>query len=439
MFLVWYSPEAVAASMPAGMLNFTVMSLFIGTAGYAGTFVAQYYGAGIYRKIGPVVWQGTYIALAGGIVFLALIPLSRPMFAFIGHSPLVQENEVIYFQVLCLGAAPGIASSAMAGFFSGLGKTWPIMWVNFTATLVNLVLDYAMIFGHWGFPEMGIRGAAIATVISGYFSFVVYLILLSRKTYDERYHTIKGIRFNKLIFKRLMHFGLPSGIQFSLDMLGFSIFILIMGRLGTISLAASNIAFNINTLAFMPMIGFGIAVSILVGQYLGKNRPDLAEKSTYSAFHMTFVYMSLVALLYLVIPDAFLRPFASKANPETFAAIRQIAKVLLRFVAIYSIFDTLNIIFTSAIKGAGDTRFVLRMIIVLSLVLLIIPSYVALVIFHKDIYFAWTIISVYIVVLGFAFLLRFLQGKWKSMRVIEEVIPPIPSRMSEMPPMESNL
>ena len=93
MFLVWYSPEAVAASMPAGMLNFTVMSLFIGTAGYAGTFVAQYYGAGIYRKIGPVVWQGTYIALAGGIVFLALIPLSRPMFAFIGHSPLVQSPE----------------------------------------------------------------------------------------------------------------------------------------------------------------------------------------------------------------------------------------------------------------------------------------------------------------------------------------------------------
>ena len=423
VFLSWYSPETIAAAMPSGMLNFTIMSLFIGTASYVGTFVAQYYGAGIYKKIGPCIWQGMYIAIIGGIVHLILIPLAPSIFAFFKHEPLVQRNEIIYFQVLCLGAAPAIASSAMGGFFSGLGKTWPILWINLFETIVNVILDYAMIFGKWGFPEMGMKGAAIATVIAGCFAFVVYLILLFRRTYDERYSTVKGFRLDKELFKRLMHFGFPSGFQFFLDMIGFSIFLLLLGRLGTINLAATNIAFNINTLAFMPMIGFAIAVSILVGQSIGKNRPDLAERSTYSGFHLTFIYMATIALLYVVIPDVFLKPFATKSDPETFEKILQIARVLLRFVAVYSIFDTLNIIFASAIKGAGDTRFVVRMTVLLSLFLLVIPTYIVLVILHKNIYIAWLVASLYFSILGIAFLLRFLQGKWKTMRVIEEVIP----------------
>jgi MATE family multidrug resistance protein len=436
MFLTWYSPEAIAAAMPSGMLNFTVMSLFIGTAGYVGTFVAQYYGAKRYKKIGPAIWQGVHIAFVGGVVHLLLIPLAPAIFNFMGHDPLVRSNEIIYFQVLCLGAFPGIASAAIGGFFSGRGKTWPVMWINVFATLVNLILDYTMIFGRWGFPEMGMKGAAIATVISGYFSFAVYLILLSRETYDKRYNTMKGFRLDKDLFKRLMHFGLPSGIQFFLDMAGFSVFILLMGRLGTVPLAATNIAFNINTLAFMPMIGFGMAVSILVGHSMGKNRPDLAERSTYSGFHLTFIYMFAIALLYWIVPDMFLGPFSAKSNPEIFISIRHITRILLRFVAVYAIFDTLTIIFSSAIKGAGDTRFVMKMILLLSLFLLVLPTYIVVILLHADVYTAWTIASFYIIVLGFAFLWRFLKGKWKTMRVIEEVVPAIPTIVSETPSIE---
>jgi MATE family multidrug resistance protein len=252
----------------------------------------------------------------------------------------------------------------------------------------------------------------------------VYLVLLFRKNYDEIYHTIRGFRPDKQLFERLAHFGFPSGFQFFLDMAGFSIFLLLLGRLGTINLAATNIAFNINTLAFMPMMGFGIAVSILVGQSIGKKRIDLAQRGTYSGFHLTFIYMATIALLYVLTPDIFLKPFATKSDPKTFDEILQIARVLLKFVAVYSIFDTLNIIFASAIKGAGDTRFVVKMIIILSLFLLVIPTYIALVIFHKDIYTAWFVGSFYFSVLGIAFLLRFLQGKWKTMRVIEEVVIP---------------
>lgn len=421
MFLTWYSPESIAAAMPAAMLNFTIMSLFLGTAGYASTFTAQYYGSGQHSKIGPLLWQGVYIALIGGIVHLVLIPLAGPIFRSVGHDPLVQQYEIIYFQVLCLGATPAIASSALSGFFSGRGKSWPIMWINILATIVNIILDYLLIFGKFGFPEMGIKGAAIATVISTCFSFSILLFLISRPIHEQRYRTLKGWVFDRSLFSRLMYFGFPSGVQFFLSMVGFTAFVLLIGRLGVVQLVATNIAFNINTLAFMPMMGFGIAISVLVGQYLGKNRPDLAERSVYSSFHLTFFYMASMATAYLLIPSIFVEPFASQADPVSFIPIREIAITLLRFVAVYSLFDTLNVVFAAAIKGAGDTRFVMFVIAITSSIFLVVPTYIALVLFRAGIYAGWTIASIYVSMLGFIFLFRFLRGKWKSMRVIESI------------------
>ena len=253
MFLTWYSPEAVAAAMPAGMLNFALISLFLGTSAYVSTFVAQYHGAGRNDRIGPAVWQGLYVALIGGAAILLLVPAAGPIFRFIGHEAAVREQEIAYFRILCLGSAAPIASAAMAGFYSGRGRSWPIMWATAVATPVNVVMDYALIFGHWGFPELGIRGAAIATLISGLTQLLIFLVLLSRRSNDQSYHTLSGWRFDRPLFGRLMKFGLPNGVQFFIDMAGFTTFILLMGRLGIVPLAATNIALNISLIAFMPM------------------------------------------------------------------------------------------------------------------------------------------------------------------------------------------
>ncbi|HDY89679.1 MAG TPA: MATE family efflux transporter [bacterium] len=433
MFLTWYSPEAIAAVTPAGMVNFTIMSLFIGTAIYVTTFVAQYFGSGQYEKIGPAVWQGIYVALIGGLIHLIMIPFASFFFRIVGHDELVQQYEIRYFQILCLGAAPAIASSAMSGFFSGRGVTWPVMWVNVFATGMNIVLDYILIFGNFGFPELGVSGAAVATVSSYCFSFLIYLGLISRHGLNVRYNTMSGWRFDSNLFRRLMMYGFPNGVQFFLDISGFTIFILLIGRMGTIYLASTNIAFNINSLAFMPMLGIGRAVSILVGQKIGENRPDMAERSAYTGFYLTFSYMSSLAFLYVFFPNIFLAPFAAQASEHSFVQIREITVVLLRFVAFYSLFDALNIIFASAIKGAGDTRFVMFAIVIVSLLVLVIPSYIALVIFHAHIYVGWAIASLYICVLGLVFLVRFLKGKWKSMSVIEEIPPSLPSALPETP------
>ncbi|MCH8310639.1 MAG: MATE family efflux transporter, partial [Chloroflexi bacterium] len=255
MFLTWYSAEAVAASMPAGMLNFALMTLFLGTAGYTSTFVAQYQGAGQDQRIGPTVWQGIYISLIGGALLLALIPFAGTFFRFVGHEAAILENEIVYFRLLCFSATPFIASAAVSGFFSGRGRTWPVMWVNVLATAINAVMDYALIFGHWGFPELGISGAAIATIISSSVQFLIYLALLSRPEYNIQYRSLAGWRFEPALFARLVRFGLPNGFGFFIDMIGFTVFILFMGRLGTVPLAAINVAMNVSILAFLPMIG----------------------------------------------------------------------------------------------------------------------------------------------------------------------------------------
>lgn len=423
VFLAWYSPEAIAASTPAGILNYTLTSLFIGTAGYVNTFVAQYQGAGRPERIGPSVWQGLYVSLLGAVGMACAIPLANPVFGWIGHAEEIRQLESVYFRILCLGAFPAIASSALAGFFSGRGEPWPVMWANLLATAVNILLDYLLIFGAAGCPELGIAGAAVAANLSMVAALLVYVALLVRESREDRFRLRRGWRLDPELFIRLLRYGLPAGVQFFIDLAGFTAFLLIVGRLGMTSLAATNVAFNINTLAFMPMIGLSLAVTILVGQHLGGDQPPLAERCVRSGLHLTLLYMGTVAACYVLVPDLFLAPYALHAPPGAFEEIRALATVLLRFVALYSLFDVLSIVYAGALKGAGDSRFVMWMISGLSVGILILPTYVALEVLGAGILTGWVIATVYVSVLGLAFYLRFSGGAWKSMRVIEPVGP----------------
>ena len=419
VFLTWYSPAAIAAATPAGILSFSIMAFFFGTSSYVGTFVAQYYGAGRHDRIGPAVWQGFYFALIGGACMACLAPLAEPIFNLIGHEPAVRANEVSYFRILCLGSAPAIGFSALGGFFSGRGRPWPIMWFHVAGTCVNVVLNYVLIFGHWGFPEMGIRGAALATVASGAVAFTLFAVTILSPRFEEAFHTHSGWRPEAELFRRLLRFGLPIGIQFSLEMISVTIFVLMVGRLGTVNLAATNIALNVNMLAFMPMIGASIAITVLVGQYLGADRPDLAQNSVYSGLHLTSIYMISVAALYVLVPELFIAPFAAQAEPGQFDDIFRLSVVLLRFVALYSVFDVLNLVFSSAIKGAGDTRFVMYAMGLAALLVMALPIYVFVEVLGFGVMSAWVIFTVDVCVLGLIFYFRFQGGKWKSMRVIE--------------------
>jgi MATE family multidrug resistance protein len=302
LFLIWYSPEAIAAAMPAGMVQFTMVSFFIGMAGYANAFVAQYHGAGRDDRIGPALWQSIYFALFAGVLLPCFAPLSIAIFRAAGHAPAVRDMEADYFRILMLGSFFPIYNAAISCFYTGLGRNWPVLWVNVLITAVNVVFDYLWIFGNWGFPELGISGAAWATNLGNAAGSMAYTFLVLQPEHRWRYHTLSGWRPNLMLLRRLVRFGLPAGIQFSVDMLGVTFFVILVGRIGTAELSATNVAFQVNMLAFMPMIGFGIATTTLVGQWLGRGKPDCAARATWSALHMTIAYMSAIALAYVLIP-----------------------------------------------------------------------------------------------------------------------------------------
>jgi len=193
-----------------------------------------------------------------------------------------------------------------------------------------------------------------------------------------------------------------------------------VGRLGDLELAASNIVLSIETLSFLPMVGFHIGTATLVGQAIGRGRPQDGTYATMSALHITMAYMILVAVVFIVTPKPLLNLFkAHYLTVDQYAEIMNLGVVLMRFVAVFCFFDALNLVFSGAIKGAGDTRFIMWTIGALALGVMIIPMYVAVEILQAGLYTTWTLATFYICALGIAFMLRYRQGKWKSMRVIE--------------------
>lgn len=418
VFLTWHSPEALAAALPSGLLSFAFGSFFVGIAGYVNTFVAQYFGAKKPHQIGPSVWQGIYLSVAAGCLMLLLLPLAPLIFDATGHPKAIRDLEVVYFQIITAGGFGVFAMTAISAFFSGRGQTWTVMWVNVVVVLINIGLDYIWIFGYFGFPKWGIAGAGYATVTAQFVGTFLFFGLFLKKEFREQYATWSGRHFRRNLFARLWKFGAPNGLQFLVEIMGFSIFVLLVGRLGTVELAATNLAFNINTLAFVPMLGVGIAVSTLVGQYLGDDQPEPAERATYSALHLSVLYMFTMGLLYWFLPELFMQPFDSGAEGASFTPVRELGIVLLRFVAVYCVADAAYIVFSAAIKGAGDTRFVMWVTGLASVFIMILPTYF-IVNSGAGIYAAWMVVTTYIVLMCLVFWARFRGGKWKAMRVIE--------------------
>jgi MATE family multidrug resistance protein len=421
IFLMWYASEAMAAAVLSGILSFVFFSFFLGISGYVNTFVAQYHGARQAGRIAASVWQGLYFCIAGGVVMVAAALFTGPIIDWVGHGGVTAEYEATYFYIMCMGAFPGLVASVLGCFYTGRGKTWTVMWVNMVCVTANIVLDYILIFGKLGFPRLGIAGAAIATISASVLSCVIFFVLFFDANNRSVYGSWRQRRFEWQLLSRLLRFGLPNGVQFMLDIAGFALFMVFVGRVSALAFAASSMAFQINMLAFMPMIGFGVAVSTLVGQAVGAGKAEIGARSTWSAAMVTFGYMGLIAGLYVFWPGLFLTPFSGGASADDYQAIRPIAERLLIFIAVYSLFDTGNIIFAGALKGAGDTKFVMKVSVVLNWLILVVPSYLAIKFIGgmAGLYAAWGALTVYVCLLAGVFFARFMAGKWKHMRVIE--------------------
>jgi multidrug resistance protein, MATE family len=418
LLLARHDTDEMTASFPAVLWFWLFFALPQITAGYVSTFVAQYTGAGQPLRVGPAVWQGIYFALAVGPLFLLLIPAAPALIALGGHSPRLQELQVVYLQCLAYSALPMLVMSAVNGFFSGRGQTWTVLGIEAVGTAVNVGFALVLIFGRAGFPTMGIEGAGWATVAGSWVSAILAVALFLRKKYRLDFATGTGWRLERDLFARLMRFGGPAGAQMFLDVLVFHLFVQLVGRLGPAALGATTLTVRFNMVAFLPMLGLGQAVSILVGQRLGGDQPELAERSTYTGLRWVFGYMCLVAATYILVPGWLVSAFENENDRAKFEEVAAIVPSLLVYVAIYSLADSVNVTFASALRGAGDTRFVTKLTFALAWPIMVIPTYLV-VQMGGSIYWAWAFATAYICAMALCFSWRFRMGKWKTMRVIE--------------------
>jgi len=433
VMLTRYSDTTAAAATGAGILAFALISLFLGIAGYTTTFVSQYHGSGDKKMCVRSFWHGVYFSLVCGILYpFTFRPIGMWIFNFMNHEPDVLNAEKIYFGTLALCAIFPLTSNSISAFFSGRGKTKIVMWVTISIACINIFLNYCLIFGNLGAPELGIRGAAIATVISSFCGTMLYIILISRKKIRTEYNIFKNMAFRWSTIKNLIKYGGPSGISFSLDIMAFSIFVLLIGHIGRVQLIASNVALSINMLSFLPMLGFSMATTILVGKYMGKGDRKSAEKSAYSGVKCATVYMITMGILFVLIPEVFFWFFKGKGiSGDMFAEIFGYGKWLLVMLAFLGVFDAVNVTFSGALKGAGDTWFTMWISVLASWLFFAPAVYLVTDVFKAGIFWAWACFVIYVALLALFYWIRFSIGKWKDIDIKEKIEPP-PTLISEI-------
>jgi len=432
IFLAQSSTESVGAGMASVMIFWMLLGFFQFTTNYATTFVAQYTGAGQHERVGPIIGQALWFALASGLLFVLLIPWSETLVAWVGHEEALQQLEATYFRWMCGAALPFLILAATTSFFAGRGETRQVMYINLVGLVVNGFLDYVLIFGKWGFPEMGIAGAGLATLAGGWVAALLSLVLLLRPHCIRLYRTGIGWGLDLALLGRLLYFGVPQGLGTAVETASFALFLLFIGRLGSDDLAATSIACTLNLIAFLPMMGVGQAVEVLVGQSLGEDRPQQAERFVWTGLSLAVGFTALLALMYALMPLTLTSPFRPAELSTSWPAVEARIPLLLWFVAAYCLFDSVQLIFAYALRGAGDTRFVTLVTAALAFPLMVLPAWAAQ---HLgwSMYVAWAFVSLYLVILASVLYLRFAAGAWKRMRVIELATTP----PSEPPPVQT--
>lgn len=416
MFLAWHSHDALAACVPAGVLAMTFASMFMGLASYTSVFISQYYAKRKYASVTVSLWQGVLLAVMSSLLLAGLTPLGNAMINAFGHEAQVRALELKYFGILNLFGGLAVINNALASFFSGRGQTKIPMWTALIGNLINIGLDYVMIFGKLGFPEMGIAGAAWGTIISqGTITAMFGALIFARKNRTE-YKISKLAGFYKPVFSRLLRFGLPNGFGFLMDILSFTLFTFMVGNIDTISLQASNVVMSMQPVVFTVILGLGIGIQILVSKYQGIKRPDLSVRVVKNACKIGYTYAFGIGILFFFGAPLFVNLFIPPSSADA-AVIAAKTYPLIKLVSLFVVFDATYLIFGEAIRGAGDTKFYMYVMLFCAWGMLIPGTWYIVYKLQLSVFWVWSWLTFYASVTAVVMLWRFFRGRWKSIVV----------------------
>jgi multidrug resistance protein, MATE family len=422
--LLWYNGASMSASMAGGNMFWVLTCMPVGIASMTGAMVSQYVGAHEREHVGRLLWQSVWLSLLFAPVFALVAVITPWLFQVTGQPAELLALEATYVRILMFGAVGMVLETGLSGFFSGTERTAVIMWVSLGSGLLNFLLDLLLIFGWGPIPALGIVGAGIGSVLAFWFKAVCYAVLLLRPRFESTYQIRSGFSFDFKLLRKLLFFGIPTGLMFLTESGGFAVIVLKIGNLGDLPLRATTMAINFNMIAFIPLVGVSIAASVLVGRHLLESGAARAAQSVYASLTIGAIYSGVWLAAYLLIPGVMMSLYEFGQPQEDSTAAMAIARGLLKFVAIYVVLDAAQLILAGALRGAGDTWYVLISGLVASAIALAIGFLWEPIAASNDgarmnlLYWWWWMIAFWVWLLATLMALRFYQGKWKQMRMV---------------------
>jgi MATE family multidrug resistance protein len=416
-FLSFISMESLAAAMSGGLSNFVFQSFFIGLIGYTNALVAQYYGAEKLHRGVRTVTQGLILSLAAYPLTLALIPLGRMTFIWAGHGEAQIAAEYSYFSILMFGAVFSFLRSTFSGFFIGIGKTRVVLLANLAGMAVNIPLNYLLIFGKLGLPAMGIRGAALGTLGGSLLTIGILGAAYVRNREYQEHRTAESWRFDGKIFASLLRFGAPAGVEMFLNVMAFNVGLQLLHSYGVGVAAAVTITFNYDMVAFIPMLGLGFATTSIVGRYMGGGNPEMARRAGFKSWSLSLMYGVFIMVLFVFGAGPLVSVFSASFS-EGDSTYLELAKRMLQLAALYTFADMTQLIFSSALRGAGDTRWVMWVSVILHW-LYAAAAIILITRLRIPPLRMWLVFIGFVISLGVAMTLRYVRGRWMKLSLIE--------------------
>lgn len=366
---------ALAATGMGSMLMWTLLSIGIALRTATQTVSSRRLGQKIYKECGTALHNGQILGAALGIpLALLCYRFANKIIPLFLDDPEVVKLCIEYSSILFLGTIFTIAGFVFQGFFTGIERTKIHMNVTVVANIVNVYLNAGLIYGREGileilssfkgvdlswlgylwswfpFPEMGVRGAGLATLLASLWMAIHYCIYLFAPSIRKKYGVF-SFRLNKAMMKRQLLLALPQGSQEMLVVLGFVVFYKIVGMIGTVELAATEVVFTILHTSFLPAAGIGQACATLVGKYLGERDTDKAEASIIESIRWSLIIMGSIGVIFVSLPHYILPVFSN--DPE----VIRIGVIALRVAGVIQIADAVGMTLWFALSGAGNTFF----------------------------------------------------------------------------------
>lgn len=408
--------SALAAVTTGALNTFTVLILPMGVTFIVSSFSAQLFGRGDLSAARRYGWYGLLLALATLLAAVIAIPLVGPALGLLPYAPDVRAGMVIYMQIRLLSGGAAIGIEALGNYYGGLGNTRLPMAANIVAMVLNVLGNWILIDGHLGAPALGVRGAALASVLATTLAFALLFAVFLR---DGRRVRAGRPRLGELA--RMLRFGLPSGFNWFFEFMAFVFFInVVVGGLGTTALAGMMAVMQVNHVSFMPAFAVASAGAILVGQAIGAGQRDGVPRIVRLTFAVTGTYQGLVGLLYLGAPALLMARFVGPG--EEAAELLEVGTRLLMLSAAWQLVDAAATALAEALRAAGDTAYTLWARIAVAWFVFAPGAYLT------TRYLGWgplgavSWLVLYLTLLALVLYARFRGGAWRRLQLTEPTV-----------------